>query len=458
MVKTSIPKAGDLVHVECRDIDNYGNGISEWNKFILVTPELIPGEKAIVEIKYKSGSMWMTSINKFLSRSVNRIIPECDVFSICGGCSLQHIAYSEQWRLKVQHTVDLFSRIGKLSINIHEDFRDMNNIYHYRNRAIIPVEYNQKNNIIKLGYYERKTHNIIDINKCPILDKRLSSLILPIKTSFYNELNNNVVSKNLLSGIRHISLRISNYNNQILMTIVSCKDYINEFDVLAEHFMNTFFHLSTVSLNIQSEDTNKIFGTSNRIIAGEKNIEESFCGIKILIDSNSFFQINLLKAERICKQIIKWLYSDYNTSTVIDAYCGLGTLSLPISKAGFNVIGLEINTASVDLAKQSAINNKLNINFVAGDVKNNLDKYLNRETTLIIDPPRKGLDNYVVNIILEKKPKKIAYLSCNPSTLARDARLIIDSNFYKVEYLYPIDFFPQTTHLECLLLFSSINF
>ena len=166
--------------VECRDIDNSGYGLSVWNDYVLVTPNLIPGEQAIVQIKHRSGSRWYSSIVTIIGQSDNREIPQCKVFNECGGCSLQHISNEEQWFLKTKHIKDAFERIGGIGVELNNIFNQNYIKYAYRNKAIIPIKTDPTGKLV-FGYYKRHSHNIIDLYECPVLDPRINKFIPILK-------------------------------------------------------------------------------------------------------------------------------------------------------------------------------------------------------------------------------------------------------------------------------------
>ena len=453
-----IPKIGNVEDIICKDIDKDGHGISEWNEWILVTPDLIPGEKAAVKIEYKSGSRWYTSLSNRKNESQSRCQPLCSIAETCGSCTTQHITGEEQWSLKVRNLKHIIQSIIKLDIRVDSILYSKGDSYGYRNRALVPIHISNRKELL-IGYYKLKTHTIVDLNICTVLDTRLSSLLYLIKNDIQDFIKHNKFPSLHLTSLRHICLRLATNTDQILITLVSKKKYLISYTQIANLWVDKFPFVSGVTLNIQSDNNNRVFGRNTFKLAGQDHVEDIFCGLKFILGTTTFFQVNSSQAEKIVKHIVHWIELDKSIKSVIDAYCGVGAISLPIAKKHLFVIGIEIHEQSVIQARRNAsLNNIKNCKFHNGDVKALLDKFIKTNTALIIDPPRKGLDPEVISIILKKLPIKIAYLSCNPVTLARDLKALIVNRSYKVEIIYPIDFFPQTTHLECLALISRTNF
>ncbi len=451
------PNIGENIQIRCLDIDKTGFGISNFNGFVFITPDLIPGETATVKIEYRKGSQWFTSIVERIVKSKNRQKAPCSYYRFCGSCSTQHIVYQEQIRLKIKHLEDVIYRIGKLDVTINLELVNAEEIVSYRNRAIIPFR-KQKNGELSLGYYKRKTHSIINIDECLVLDERISKLIKPIKLDLesYNHQTNYISDD--IKKIRQLVMRIGTGTGEILISIVSYKDIKEELLIMAKNWLNRWPDVKGITLNIQPEDNNLIFGKETIVLAGRDYIEESFCGLTIRLATTNFFQIYSKQAEKVVSLLIKWFSKDKTIKSIVDAYCGVGTISLPLAQNGFRVTGIEINKESIGLALINALINNISlVNFKTGNINSLISNYIDQTKGLVLDPPRKGLDCKLIEIIKNKLPKKIAYLSCNPATLARDLKLITNKNSYKVEVIYAIDFFPQTTHLECLALLNRIN-
>ncbi len=260
--------------------------------------------------------------------------------------------------------------------------------------------------------------------------------------------------------IRQIAIRASKNTKEALVTIVSASNNYKKFIPMAEHIISHFDIVKGVTLNIQPKRTNLIFGNKTICLAGSAYIKERFLGLELFIASTNFFQINTELAEITVSLIRDWLMTYDNYDVIVDAYSGIGTISLPLACIKKKIIGIENNKLSVRMASLNAdVNNIKNTTFIYGDVDEILNNVLSGRTALIIDPPRKGLSEKTIDSILNNTPPIIAYLSCNPSTLARDLnRLVSTNNDYKVISIQPFDYFPQTTHVEVLALLEKTKF
>ena len=262
-----------------------------------------------------------------------------------------------------------------------------------------------------------------------------------------------------MSGLRFICFRVGFHTGQVLITIVCGKNIKDHLNKLSAKWMAQWKEVVGITLNIQPINNNKIFGNETLTIRGIDYIEEYISGVKLQLTSTTFFQVNTPLAEHIINNIAKWFMKSVRPLKVIDAYCGVGTISLPLCTKGFSVIGIDSLHESIIQAKRNALINSIsNAKFIHADVDQTLRDQLSSEDGLILDPPRKGLSQNLIKIILMKLPCKISYLSCNPATLARDLKLITKTGKYELITLQPIDFFPQTTHVECLANLIRINF
>ncbi|MFL0771508.1 MAG: 23S rRNA (uracil(1939)-C(5))-methyltransferase RlmD [Prochlorococcus sp.] len=449
---------GVTVEVTCKDLDRYGQGISFLNGCLLVTPNFLPGERAIVELAKRKGSYWHTRIIKLLSNSSLRQSPLCNIASKCGGCSLQHLVHVDQAILKQNQIKEIFKRIGKIDISIDSLMMSSDRIFGYRNRALIPL-FRASSGKLNMGYYMRGTHRIVDLNRCPVLDERIERYLVPLKYDLQNQCWPADSDLTTCSGLRHLGLRLGHRSGQVLITLVSSNHNLPGLSKLARQWLDRWPEVLGVTLNLQPERNNIILGNQTVLLAGKPEIEERICGISLKLSTTTFFQVNTLEAERIILHLINWFSISSTTKKIVDAYCGIGTITLPLAATGFDVVGIEVHNHSIIQAKCNAKRNNLdNVKFVAGDVSVLLSELLETGDYLVVDPPRKGLDKNVIKTILRIRPERIGYLSCDPATLARDLNQLVAPNGpYFVDQLQPVDFFPQTTHIECLALLKIIS-
>ena len=452
------PVAGQIITVLGSDLNHQGLGLARWQGWVVIVPQLLPGEEAQVQLLQRKKSQWFARHLKTLVAGPGARKSPCILAQDCGGCSLQHLEDSLQAEWKRTRLEQTLRRIGGIDIQSPAPINNDLDHLGYRNRALIPLL--RREDQLRLGYYRRGSHRIVNLNRCPVLDPRIDALIKPLKQDL--EASGWPADADLHGepGLRHLGLRVGVRTGELLITLVSATAELNGVKTLAEEWMNRWPALAGVTLNLQPRRSNTVLGAITHTLAGRDCISERFCDLQLLLGTTTFFQVNTDRAEQIVIVLRDWLLQLGDCKRLIDAYCGIGTISLPIAAAGIGVVGLEINPASVQQARQNAALNGISeASFEAGDVALLLGDYLRDHDALVVDPPRKGLTPDVLDAILNCPPKSLAYLSCDSATLARDIkRLVSDNGPYTIDRIQPVDFFPQTTHLECLVLMKRINF
>ena len=451
------PHPGLTIDVVGEDLDQQGRGLARWNGWVITVPQLLPGEEAKVKVQQRQRKMWLARRVATISSSPDARRPPCILASDCGGCSLQHLSVDAQNSWKQQRLANTLSRIGQLDPDVNALVSPDRESLGYRNRALIPIRRDGRK--VRLGYYKRGSHRIVNLNHCPVLDPRLDALIEPIKRDL--EATHWPMDSDLQGepGLRHLGLRIGVRTGEILITLISATESLQAVDVLSAAWMRRWPQLKGVTINLQPKRSNAVFGDRTICLQGQDAIEERFCGLSLELGTTTFFQVNTPRAERVVEQIRDWITRSEPSQRLIDAYCGIGTIALPLAAAGHRVTGLEISSASVRHAERNAARNRLkHTRFMSGDVARHLRELLPNHDALVVDPPRKGLDPAVLAMVLDYPPRRLVYLSCDPATLARDLRQLAgDSGPYRIEQVQPMDFFPQTSHLECLVLMSRIS-
>ncbi len=453
------PRPGLNIDVEAVDLDRDGKGLARWNNWVIVVPDLLPGERATVQLQQRQRSRWLSRRVEQISDSKDRRRPPCILADDCGGCTLQHLDDPAQTRWKAQQIQQTMQRIGGIDVEPAEPFVDPDRCFGYRNRALIPLKRDQ-NGRLKAGYYRPRSHKIVNLNHCPVLDPRLDALVEPIKSDL--DATGWPADHDLIDhqGLRHLGLRLASASGEILITLISSHGDLPGLEDLAQSWLQRWPAVQGVCLNLQPKANNLVLGRTTHCLAGVPTIEEQFCGIKLSLSSTTFVQVNTPQAERIVQHLCDWLVLHCPGGSVVDAYCGVGTIALPLAKQGFHVQGLELNSDSVEQARINAMHNGLSshCSFQSGDVADLLASQLSNCQALVLDPPRRGLDQRVVASILDQPPAFLAYLSCDPATQARDLKALLSpAGSYALEILQPVDFFPQTTHLESLALLKRIS-
>ncbi len=444
------PRPGNKAQVICHDLDKQGRGLARWNNWVLVLPGLLPGETAEIMFIRRIGSQWLASVQEIKETSKYRRNEPCIIASKCGGCNLQHCTEDFQRDIKLKQLDDSLKRIGNIKHEVDQIIYSPSNQMGYRNKAIIPVS-KSNDGVIKFGYYKYGTHQIVNLYSCPVLITQIN-YIIPFIRDKISLLEIPIYSETSDSeGLRHVIIRTSTMESSLVTFVSSSLNY-SKLNELSSELYNTFDTITGVSVNIQQQRNNIILGPKTISLYGNPYLEEIFCELTLRITSTSFFQINTKEAEKVVIIIRDWLVKN-NIKSLLDCYCGIGSISLPIANCGIKVTGIDINKSSIEIAKQNSKNNGIQTQFYCTDVKNILKEKLSECDALVVDPPRKGLDKEIIDSILEIKPKLIAYLSCDKATLARDLNIIVNSrNYYRIVRIIPIEFFPQTTHLETLVL------
>ncbi|MGD2180921.1 23S rRNA (uracil(1939)-C(5))-methyltransferase RlmD [Lusitaniella coriacea] len=446
---------GKTIEIEITDVSNSGDGVGHFEGRAVFVPQTVTGDRAIARLVRVKPKYAYGQLLNLLNPSPHRIRPRCIVADKCGGCQWQHISDEYQQHLKQQQIIQAIERIGGFASPPVVPLLFATDALHYRNKATYPLDRNAQGNV-RAGYYRQGTHQIVNLNQCPVQDERLNPLLAEIKQdiqdrgwSIYNE-------KTHQGKLRHLSLRIGRRTGEMLLTLVSANPSLSQVETQAEEWMQRYPLLVGVALNCNPGKTNTIFGEQTRCIAGQTYLSERFGGLEFHLRPETFFQINTEIAEGLLAAIQERLELQGN-ETVLDAYCGIGTFSLPLAKQVREVIGIEVQESAVEQARENAtINAIANATFHAGTVKDKISHLETRPDIVLLDPPRKGCDRAVIETLLEMHPRQIAYISCKPATLARDLKLLCQTGKYQLTHIQPADFFPQTAHVECVAFLQSI--
>ena len=448
---------GDLIEVEITDLNTSGKGVGKLDGRVVFVPDTVSGDRIIARIIHLKSQYGEGKLQKLLIPSEHRIRPRCIVADKCGGCQWQHIDWEYQREAKKQQIIQALQRIGgfsKISVapTLHSQY-DLN----YRNKSTYPLGISEVG-AVQAGYYRRSSHKIVNLNQCPVQDARLHPLLKEVKKdiqfqewSIYNE-------KTHQGQLRHLSLRIGVRTGEILLTLVTTDPELPQIEAQAKIWLERYPLLVGVCLNINQTKSNVIFGKQTHTVLGKPFLREIFAGVTLQICSDTFFQINTNTAELLLNTIINKLDLQ-GSETIVDAYCGIGTFTLPLAQKVKQVIGIESHPSSIAQAQNNAAINSIdNVTFYESKVAECLQEIGKVEPDIIfLDPPRKGCVVEVLNILLDLLPQKIVYISCQPATLARDLKHLCGTGFYQLQWIQPADFFPQTSHVECAVILNKIK-
>ncbi len=436
--------------VEIIDNGSNGEGIAKIHDFTIFIPNTIKGEKVKILIVKVLKSYAFGKALEIIESSKYRVDFDCATYKRCGGCNLRHIDYKETLRIKQNNVQNLVNKMLKTKVEVKETL-GMENPYNYRNKAQYPIGLDKDNNPI-MGVFANRTHEIVKIENCLIQNQEAEKVakfvfdfIIKNKISVYDE-------KNQKGLVRHIVAKIGVKTNEIMLIIVINGKEIPKEKELVESININFKNVKSIIKNINEKNTNVILGKENIKLYGDGYITDILGDYKFKISPLSFYQVNPIQAEKLYNIGIESAGITKDV-VVFDLYCGIGTISLFMSKYAKKVYGVEIVEEAIETAKENAkLNNIENTKFIAGDTERILDDLINKQKIIpdivMVDPPRKGLDNKSINNIIKIKTKKLIYISCNPATLTRD--LAKFEEFFEIKFIKPVDMFPFTSHVECV--------
>jgi 23S rRNA (uracil1939-C5)-methyltransferase len=438
---------GELIEVEISDLSDTGDGVGRTSERVVFVADAVPGDRILARLLYVKPNYAQAKLHEILQPSPHRVRPSCIVADKCGGCQWQHVNYEYQIIAKRNQVVQALERIGGF---VAPDVKPMlvaGDAFGYRNKATYPVSKSTRGQLVA-GYYQKGSHQIVNLNQCPVQDQRLNQLLREVKQDLQKQRWRPYEEETHTGLIRHLGLRIGRRTGEMLLTLVVKDPSIPGIGAVAQEWLDRYPLLVGVMLNRNSDRTNSIFGSQTDCIAGKPFLREEFAGLEFQVRAETFFQVYTEVAEALLQQIQSEL-SLKGDEVLLDAYCGIGTLSLPLAKQVKQVIGLELQPEAVEQAKQNAqLNGISNAEFYAGSVEKLLPQIDVKPDIVILDPPRKGCDRTVITALLKAKPKRIVYVSCKVSTLARDLKLLCQDGTYTLATIQPADFFPQTAHVE----------
>jgi 23S rRNA (uracil1939-C5)-methyltransferase len=457
-------RQGELIELVIRDLSDRGDGVGRYAGRAVFVPDTVPGDRVQVRLMFVKPQFAHGRLIGIFEASPHRVQPACIVADKCGGCQWQHVDYEYQRTAKRNLVVQAMERIGRFENPPVDELLPMGEVLNYRNKSTYPVGLSEHKTLnrdetpskvhgkVIAGYYQKGTHLIVNLNQCPIQDNRLDKILEIVKQDIQKRKWAVYDEKVNQGNIRHVSLRVGRRTGEILLTIVARDRRTKDLWDQSREWMERF-GLVGVCLNINDRKTNAIFGDETSCIIGRGYLNEEFAGLTFQVRSDTFFQVNTEQAEKMLETIETMLELD-GTETILDAYCGVGTLALPLAKKVKKVVGIEVQESAVGQSRLNAeINGIENAEFHIGSVATILPTLRGLNPTIVLlDPPRKGCEDTVVDQMLAMKPAKILYMSCNPATLARDLKLFCDSGAYRLVRIQPADFFPQTSHVESAAL------
>lgn len=446
---------GELVEITIADLSDTGVGVGRWDERVVFVPDTVPGDRALVRLISVKPRYAHGKLHQLLEESPYRTRPSCIVADKCGGCQWQHITYEYQLLAKQNQVIQALERIGGFHCPPVDPVLAAASALGYRNKATYPLGVSAHNQV-QAGYYQKASHQLINLNQCPVQDSRLNPLLAEVKQDI-QLLGWRVYDEQRHKGqVRHLGLRIGRRTGEMLLTLVVKNWDLPGIEVQAQKWLNRYPQLVGVSLNCNPDRTNTIFGCQTSCIAGRPYLVEEFAGLKFQVLPDTFFQIYTESAEALLQAIVEQLNLQ-GDEVLVDAYCGIGTLTLPLAQRLQQAIGLEVQPQAVEQARLNAqLNGINNVTFQVGLVEKLLPQLETRPDIVLLDPPRKGCDRTCIETLLRFSPRRIVYVSCKPATLARDIKLLCQGGHYRLIRVQPADFFPQTAHVECAAFLEQV--
>ncbi|WP_018591865.1 23S rRNA (uracil(1939)-C(5))-methyltransferase RlmD [Terrisporobacter glycolicus] len=439
--------------VEIVDIGQGGVGIGKFEGFTVFVDGGLVKDKIKVKITKSKKNYAVGEIVEILGPSPYRVERKCSKeLRECGGCQIQELDYKEQLNVKTNEVKQVISRIGKLDDVVIHNALGMEEPFRYRNKAQFPIQ--KVNGVPIIGFYKKKSHDIIPTDQCIIqhdvndkIIKIIKTYIRAYKVSIYDE-------KTHTGVLRHLVTKVGFTTKEVMVVLVANGRKLPYLNELASVLKENIPGFKTLVVNVNREKTNVILGNENRVIYGDGKINDNIGDLVFEISPLSFFQVNPVQTEVLYNKALEYANLGEN-DTVFDIYCGIGTISLFLAQKAKKVYGIEVVEEAIKDAKINAeINNLDNVEFYVGkaeEVVPKMYKQGKRANVVVVDPPRKGCDEKVLDTIVSMEPDRVVYVSCNPSTLARDLNYL-DERGYKCLEVQPVDMFPHSVHIENVAL------
>ena len=436
--------------VDIVDIGQGGVGIGKYEGFTVFVEGGLIQDKVKVRINKSKKNYAVGDIVEIIEKSPFRVDRICsDDLKDCGGCQIQELDYNKQLELKTNEVKQVISRIGKLeNVEIHETI-GMQSPCRYRNKAQFPIQ--NINGSTAIGFYKKKSHDVIPTDMF-VIQHDINDKIIKIIKTYIQAYNVSIYNETTHTGVlRHLVTKVGFTTNEVMVVLVANGTNLPHLNELASVLKENILGFKTLVLNVNKAKTNVILGKENKVIYGNGKINDYIGDLVFEISPLSFFQVNPVQTEVLYNKALEYAELKEN-DTVFDIYCGIGSISLFLAQKATKVYGIEIVEDAIKDAKINAkLNNLNNVEFYVGKAEEVVPKMYSEGKTanvVVVDPPRKGCDEKVLDTIVSMKPDRVVYVSCNPSTLARDLAYL-DERGYKCVEIQPVDMFPHTMHVEC---------
>lgn len=446
-------KKNELVTVKIEDIGTNGEGIGKADGYTLFVKDAVIGDTVEVKVTKAKKNYGYARLMQILTPSPYRAEPVCKVARQCGGCQIQQLSYEKQLEFKQAKVRGNLERIGGLKDLSMEPIKGMESPYHYRNKAQFPIGTDKEGNIIT-GFYAGRTHQIVPNMDC-VIGAEVNEKILKMIIDFMNKNHISAYNEETTQGlVRHVLIRYGRKTGEIMVCLVINGDKIPKSQEMVDN-LRQIPGMTSITISMNKENTNVIMGKEVKVLWGQGYITDYIGDVKYQISPLSFYQVNPAQTEVLYGLALE--FADLKgEETVWDLYCGIGTISLFLAQKAKQVYGVEIVPQAIEDARRNAeINGIKNASFYVGKAEEVLPEKYEKEQihadVIVVDPPRKGCEESVLNTMVEMKPDRIVYVSCDSATLARDAKYLGERG-YEVKKVQAVDMFAHTVHVETVVL------
>ena len=435
--------------VDIVDIGQGGVGIGKYEGFTVFVDGGLVQDKIKVKITKSKKNYAVGDMVEIIEKSPFRVARKCsESLRQCGGCQIQELDYQKQLDIKTNEVKQVISRIGKLDDVVIHDTLGMEHPFRYRNKAQFPIQ--KKDNMPVIGFYKKKSHDLISTDEC-IIQHEVNDKIIKIIKTYIRAYNVSIYDEKTHKGLlRHVVTKVGFTTGEVMIVLVANGKKLPYLKELASVLKENIPGFKTLVVNVNTQKTNVILGKENIVAYGDGMIRDYIGELVFEISPLSFFQVNPLQTEVLYNKALEYANLGEN-DTVFDIYCGIGTISLFLAQKAKKVYGIEIVEDAIKDAKRNAkINNMDNVEFYVGKAEEVVPKMYQegkRANVVVVDPPRKGCDEKVLDTIISMQPDRVVYVSCNPSTLARDLAYLNERG-YKCHEIQPVDMFPHSVHVE----------
>ena len=461
----SIPlSCGQTIELNIDSMAYDNSALARYKDFVVFVDRGAPGDSVLAEITTLRPNYARAKIVEIKKSDPKyRIEAPCKLFKVCGGCQWQHLSYEKQLEQKDLLLENFFSKL-KLDGGVLKNIIGTNDPWNYRNKVQYPVRTVSGTGRLKAGYFEWHSNELVNVKHCPIQHNLFDEIIETVRELAPKYKIVAYDGRNKTGWLRHICVRVGINTNEALLTLVAVNENFSRSQEFVKEIMDKYPQLVGICFNINTNTTNVIYGEKTKVIKGRGYIFEEINGLRFKISATSFFQVNTTQTTKLLNIIEDMTCSNSSLehTTVLDAYCGVGLISLSLAKHAKKIIGIEEIKQSIEDATFSTKENNIkNVSFKVGKVENKIKELLENENpeVIVLDPPRIGCNKKVLESILSSSVKKIVYISCNPSTLIRDLEILckgggvgVENTSFKVKSIQPIDMFPHSYHIECVVL------